>query len=121
MPAATRVPLGLGSKHAHGEMRHRKVLHLWVLALLGLIGMGTSLWCQSLDFFHSWTELSHLVVDETPGTGGQSSDFSPINLAIIDHILLCMGSQNAFLTISQEPVTPWENPISTGNKNRVFI
>lgn len=65
-------------------------------ASLGLIGMGGSLQPQRLDFFQSWTELSYLVLDETPGTWGQSFVFAPINLAITDHILLRMGPRNVF-------------------------
>lgn len=37
---------------------------LWILALvLGLVETSVGLWPQRLDFFHSETELGHLVVD----------------------------------------------------------
>ncbi|XP_062930807.1 plexin-B2 isoform X2 [Cynocephalus volans] len=42
-------------------------LHLWALALLGLASMGVGLRPHKLDFFHSETELNHLVVDEASG------------------------------------------------------
>lgn len=103
------VPLGLGGGHADGEMRHKEVLHLCILALLGLTGPTASLLLQQLVFFHRWTELSHLVLDETPGTWGQSFGFVPINLVIIDHILLCMGPRNAFLMTFQRPMTLGES------------
>ena len=71
----------LGGGHADGDMKHRELLHLRVLALLGLILAGGDLSPQSLDFLHSRIELSCLVNDETLGTWGQSLIFAPINLA----------------------------------------
>ena len=49
-------------------MRHREPLHLWALALLGLVRTGEGLKLQRLDLFHSGIKLSHLVVDATLGT-----------------------------------------------------
>lgn len=65
---------------------------LWVLALLGLAGTNVSLRSQRLDFFHNETEQSHLVVDETRAwcTWGQAFVFTPINLASMPPILLCV-------------------------------
>lgn len=71
-------------------MRNGEVLHLWVLALLGLIDVGVDLWPQRQDFFQK-VELSHLVVDEILGTWGQSFVFTPVNLATVPQVLLFMG------------------------------
>lgn len=51
---------GLGSGHTDGEIRQREVVHLYVLELLGLMGMGAGLWPRG------WTSpsKSHLVMDE---------------------------------------------------------
>lgn len=43
---------------------------------------------QRLDFFCSKSELSHLAMDETSGTWGQSTVFALINLATIPHPLV---------------------------------
>ena len=56
-----------------------------------LTGVGVGLQLQRLDFFHSGRELSHLLMDETLGTWGQSFVFAPINLATVPQVLLCMG------------------------------
>ncbi|XP_058424041.1 plexin-B2 isoform X1 [Diceros bicornis minor] len=42
-------------------------LQLWALTLLCLVGMIAGLRPRKLDFFHSETELNHLVVDEASG------------------------------------------------------
>lgn len=42
-------------------------LQLWALTLLGLVGTSAGLRPRKLDFFHSKTELNHLVVDEASG------------------------------------------------------
>ncbi|XP_036134142.1 plexin-B2 [Molossus molossus] len=42
-------------------------LPVWALTLLGLVGTSAGLRPRKLDFFHSKTELNHLVVDETSG------------------------------------------------------
>lgn len=57
-------------------------------------------------FFHSGTELSHLVVNETLSTWGQSFIYTPINLTITPHPSI-HGSPKCFSC----------NSISTGNKN----
>ena len=48
-------------------------------------------------------ELSHLVVDETLGTWGQSLAFALINLTTVSHFLLHVGTQNAFLVTLKNP------------------
>ena len=53
------------------------------------------MWPQSLGLFHSETEPSHLVVDEVPGTWGQSFVFALINLATTSHPPMC-GSLGFF-------------------------
>lgn len=50
-----------GGGHADREMRHREVLHLWVLVLLGVVRTRADLRPQGLDFCNR-TELNHLVV-----------------------------------------------------------
>ena len=50
---------------------------------------------QTQDFFGSKTELSHLVVDETPGTWGKSLISHPINLVTTPHSPMC-GSLMVF-------------------------
>ena len=109
------VPLGLGSGNTDGKMRHREVLHLWVWASLGLTGTGVGRRPQRLDFFCSEMELSHLVMDETSGTWGQSFVFAPISLNTIIHILLHVSPRNAFL------MTLWKNPISISNKRASLV
>ncbi|XP_049740709.1 plexin-B2 [Elephas maximus indicus] len=42
-------------------------LWLWALTLLDLVGSGVGLRSRKLDFFHSETELNHLVVDNVTG------------------------------------------------------
>lgn len=39
-------------------------LYLWALTLLDLVGTSVGLWPQTLHFFHSKGELSHLVKGE---------------------------------------------------------
>lgn len=87
--AADGMPSGFGSRHTGREMGHREFRCLWILALLGPIGVGVGLLLQGLVFFHSETELSHLVMDETLGIWGQSFVFISIKLTIT-HILLCV-------------------------------
>lgn len=86
------------------------VQHLWTLVLLGLVKTSVGLWSLRLDFFHSETELSHLVMDMTPGIWRQSFVFASINFATNSQILLCIGPQNAF------PMTSLKNPISNSNR-----
>lgn len=64
-PVVVQVPSSLDNRSADGEIRHKKVLHLWVLELPGLVVLSAGLQLQRLDFFHSKMELSHLVVDKS--------------------------------------------------------
>ena len=72
----------LGSGHADGKVRHKEVLDLWVLFLLGLVRTSAGLQPQRLDLLHNELELSHLFLDETPGTWEQSLVFVPVNLTL---------------------------------------
>ena len=86
----------------------QEVLHLWVLTLLGLAGAPVGLRLQRVDFLRE-REMSHLIVDQTSDTWGQSFVFARINLTPTPHIFLCISPQNAFLAIL------WKNPSSTDN------
>lgn len=71
-------------------------LRLWILTLL----VGTCAH-QAQDLFCRKMKLSHLVVDETLGTWGQSFIFALINLAAIPHPPMC-GSPKCFPCSSVE-------------------
>lgn len=83
--------LSLGGRRADGEMRHRDVLQLLVLASgawwVWVWPCSPRVW----TFFCRKMELSYLFVDETSDTWGQFFVFTTINFATVPHILLCVS------------------------------